>query len=127
MKMNRKSFIKKSVGALLVAVPTYSALSCSNDDSANGDPNIDPSARDCFENGANAITITSNHGHTLIVSKADVAAGVEKEYSIQGGSGHDHKVKLTTTHFATLQNNNQITIESTTGNAHRHDVTVACA
>lgn len=127
MKMNRKSFIKKSVGALIVAVPAYSVLSCSNDDSANGDPNIDPSARDCSENGANAISITSNHGHTLIVSKEDVAAGVEKEYSIQGGSGHDHKVKLTTTHFATLQNDNQITVESTTGNAHRHDVTVACA
>lgn len=127
MKMDRKTFIKKTTGALLVAIPAYSILSCSGDDSANGDPNIDPSSRDCIANGANAISISSNHGHTLTVPTADIDAGTEKEYSIQGGSGHNHKVKLTASDFASLKGNNQITIESTTGGAHRHDVTVACA
>ncbi|WP_097045204.1 hypothetical protein [Flagellimonas pacifica] len=125
--MNRKTFIKKTTGALLVALPAYSILSCSNDDSTNGNPDIDPSARDCTANGANAITISRNHGHTLIVPKADIDAGVAKEYSIQGGSGHNHNVNLTADHFAALKANNQITVESTSGSAHRHDVTVACA
>ena len=31
------------------------------------------------------VTITGNHGHSLSVSIADVAAGVEKTYAIQGG------------------------------------------
>nr|WP_299381793.1 hypothetical protein [Allomuricauda sp.] len=125
--MDRKTFIKKTTGALLVSIPAYSILACSKDDSANGDPNLDPNQRDCTENGANAIAISSNHGHTLIVSKEDIEAGEEKTYSIQGGSGHNHTVRLTTSHFESLRQNNQITVESSQNSLHRHDVTVACA
>ncbi|MCL6266163.1 hypothetical protein [Flagellimonas myxillae] len=127
MKMTRKTFIKKTTGALLVSIPAYSLLACSNDDSANGDPNLDPNQRDCAANGASAVTISSNHGHTLTVSKEDVEAGVEKQYSIQGGSGHNHTIRLTEDHFASLRQNNQITVESSQNSLHRHDVTVACA
>ena len=125
--MKRKTFIQKTIGATLLAIPAYSFISCSNDDSANGDPDLDPNQRDCGENGANAITISSNHGHTLTVPKEDIEAGTTKSYSIRGGSGHDHTIQLTEADFAMLRQNNQITKESTTGSLHRHDVTVACA
>ena len=130
--MNRKTFIKKTTGALLISIPAYSLLSCSSDNSSDdngtdGDQNLNPSQRDCGTNGASAITISSNHGHDLTVSKEDVEAGTEKEYSIQGGSGHNHIVRLTEEHFASLRQNNQITVESTQNGQHRHDVTVACA
>ncbi len=125
--MNRKTFIKKTAGVILVTLPAYSLLSCSNDDSANGDPGLDPVQRDCAANGADAIAISSNHGHTLTVPREDIEAGVEKEYSIRGGSGHSHSVRLTSTHFATLRQNNQVMVESSRDSLHRHDVTVACA
>ncbi|MEO9511571.1 MAG: hypothetical protein ABJN84_16215 [Flavobacteriaceae bacterium] len=125
--MKRKIFIKKALGAVLIGVPLVSYIACSKDDSANGDPDLDSGERDCISNGANAISISSNHGHTLTVSKEDIDAGVAKTYSIQGSSGHDHVVGLTEDNFASLKANGQIVVESTTGSSHRHDVTVACA
>ncbi|RIA09424.1 hypothetical protein OE09_1259 [Flavobacteriaceae bacterium MAR_2010_72] len=82
--MKRKTFIKKTVGALLLAVPASAMFGCSSsDDSPNGpNPNPNPSGN-CLQNGTN-VSIGANHGHTLTVSIADVNAGVEKTYNIQG-------------------------------------------
>lgn len=125
--MKRKEFIQKSIGAVLVAVPAFSVVSCSNDDTANGDVNIDPTQADCLANGADAKSISSNHGHTLTVSKEDIDAGAEKAYSIQGSSGHDHGIVITEANFTSLKSKQSIVVESTTGASHRHDVTVSCA
>ncbi|PCJ94978.1 MAG: hypothetical protein COA50_11440 [Flavobacteriaceae bacterium] len=125
--MDRKTFIKKTAGAMLVAVPAYTILGCSGDDSTDVDPVIDPQSADCLANGANATAISSNHGHALAVPKTDIDAGAEKVYTIQGTSGHNHNVRLTAANFTTLKGNSSITIESTTGSSHRHNVTVSCA
>ncbi len=127
MKMNRKTFIKKAAGAILVAIPAYSLIGCSNDDSANGDPDLDPKLADCLANGANASAISSNHNHSLVVPKADISAGTEKTYAIQGGSKHNHDIVVTTADFTKLKNKQSVAIESTTGSLHRHTVTVSCA
>lgn len=128
--MNRKTFLKKAAGAMLIALPAYSIISCSSsgDDSGNGNPNPNPNPQgNCSNNGANASSISSNHGHTLTVSKDDVTAGTEKTYSIQGSSSHDHTVTITAANFNTLQSNQSITINSTAGGGHTHSVTVSCA
>lgn len=125
--MNRKAFIKKTVGAAVLVVPVYSLMNCSNDDSTNVEVVDDPEASDCLANGANATAITSNHGHTLSVSKADIDAGVEKSYSIQGSSGHNHTVVVTSDNFNTLKTSKTLKIESSRDSSHRHDVTVTCA
>jgi len=124
--MDRKSFIKKTASALLLAVPAYTLISCSSssDDSNSSPTNNTP---DCLANGASASNITGNHGHSLTVSKSDVSAGTEKTYSIAGSAGHNHNVTVTMANFATLKNNLQITVNSTTGNGHNHSVTISCA
>lgn len=127
MKMNRKSFIKKTVGAAIIAIPAYSLISCSGDDSTGVDMVEDPDAADCLANGANATSISSNHGHTLSVSKEDIDAGVQKTYSIQGASGHNHSVVVSSANFNTLKSEKTISIESSRDSSHRHDVTVSCA
>jgi len=109
----------------LVAVPAYSLISCS--DSTGVDPLDDLEVADCLENEANATSITSNHGHTLAVSKADIDAAVEKTYSIQGTSGHDHTIVVSTTDFETLKTSKSLVVESTRDNSHTHNVTVTCA
>lgn len=125
--MDRKTFIKKTTGALLVSLPVISLIGCSSDDTANGDPNIDPDQADCLVNGANATSISSNHGHTLVVSKADIDAGAQKSYAIQGSSGHNHNITLTAANFNTLKTAKSINVESSRDSSHRHDVTVSCA
>jgi len=125
--MNRKTFLKKSTVAALVAIPAYSLIGCSNDDSTGVAPVEDPDASDCLVNGANATAITSNHGHTLNVSSADIEAGTDKTYSIQGTSGHNHTIVVTEANFNTLKTAKSIRIESSRDSSHRHDVTVSCA
>ncbi len=84
------------------------------------------STGDCVNNGTNVV-IGTNHGHMLVVDKADVVAGMNKTYDITGSSMHSHSVTLTAADFMTLAQNQQIMVTSTTGGAHTHSVTVTCA
>ena len=123
--MDRKTFIKKSAAALLIAAPAYALMSCGSDDS-NDDGPIN-SGPDCSGTGNNASTISANHGHSLTVTSADVTAGVDKSYNIAGSAGHSHNVTVTAAQFVALGNNEQIQVASTSGNNHNHSVTISCA
>jgi len=109
----------------LMAIPAAYLISCSgSDDSNNNNNNNTP---DCLENGATAGSIANNHGHSLVVPAADVSAGVEKTYNIQGSSSHNHAVTVTPADFQALSNNQQAVVTSTNGNNHTHSVTLICA
>jgi hypothetical protein len=45
--------------------------------------------------------------HSVTVSAADVAAGVQRAYNIRGASDHGHTLALTAAHFATLRTGNR--------------------
>ncbi len=126
--MDRKTFIQKTAGAMLIAIPAYSLLGCSgseNDPDENPNPNPQGQA-DCLANGTTS-AIGGNHGHSLAVSKADVAAATEKTYSIQGSSGHNHNVTISAAQFTSLQSNTSISVNSTSNDGHSHSIAVSCA
>lgn len=125
--MNRKTFLKKTARALLIAIPVYGIFSYSSSDDSDTNQNQNLNTANCLQNGASASSISGNHGHNLIVSSADVNAGVEKTYTIDGSSGHSHSVTVTAANFNTLKSNQQISVNSTTGNGHMHSVTISCA
>lgn len=123
--MDRKTFLKKSAGAMLIAIPAYSFIGCSSsDDSDDGGGGQGGGDKNCLDNGTSS-SIGSNHGHSLTVSKADVTAGTEKTYNIQGSSGHPHTV--TAVNFTALKGNNSISVTSSADAGHTHSVTVSCA
>lgn len=125
--MDRKTFIKKVSSGLLIAIPAYAVMSCSNsDDGGSNNPPPPSGTKDCLANGTASI-IGSNHGHAIQVSVVDINNGVDKQYSIQGGSDHDHNITVTTANFNTLKSNQQIQVTSTSGDAHTHSVTISCA
>ena len=80
----------------------------------------------CIRNGTVA-TIAANHGHVLVVSKEDVAAGTAKTYNIRGTSSHPHTVVITREHFAQLVAEQAIMTVSSTDSGHSHGIMVACA
>ena len=127
--MKRKTFIQKTLGIMLLAIPSYALLNCSSSDDSDSDNNSggNNNPADCLANGATASSISSNHGHSLTVSNADVQTGVDKVFSIQGSSGHTHQVTVTSANFNTLQTNQQITVTSTNADGHSHSVTISCA
>lgn len=140
ISMDRKEFIKRTMAATAI-LPIAGAMVACGDDSeptptntgggsgsggSGGGSGGGGTSANCLENGTN-VSIGSNHGHSLTVSKEDVAAGTAKTYSIMGSSGHNHSVTIPESDFATLQSNLSITVESTTGDSHTHSVTVTCA
>jgi hypothetical protein len=74
-----------------------------------------------------ATSISANHGHSLAVSKVDVAAGATKTYSIQGTASHPHQVTISAAQFAQLKGGQSISVTSSLVLSHAHAVTVACA
>ena len=70
-------------------------------------------------------TISANHGHAVTVPEADIRAGVQKQYSIQGTSAHRHFITVTATMFAMLREGTPVSVISG-GVTHRHTVTIAC-
>ena len=125
--MDRKTFIQKAAGAMLIAIPAYSLLGCSSSDDGGENQIPDPDANaDCLANGT-AVSIGGNHGHSLTVSTADVQSGAAKTYSIQGTSVHDHSISLTSANFTALKSNASISVTSTNDDGHTHSVQVFCA
>lgn len=82
----------------------------------------------CLANGT-SVSIGTNHGHSLTVSKADVAAAAAKTYDIMGTAIHTHSLTLTAADFQMLEANQTITVTSTAGGSdgHTHVVRVLCA
>jgi hypothetical protein len=73
-----------------------------------------------------AAAIADNHGHAITVSIADVNAGVDKTYQIQGASGHPHTVMIKAADFAKLKTMFTVTVVSSLDANHTHTVTVTC-
>ncbi len=117
---------RREILATTLTVLATSALSCGGDEAATP-----PTGPDCLSNGAGWNLLSTSH--SLRVSAEDVRAGVEKTYNIQGTGGHAHFVTLTAEHFAQLQANQGVTVNSTsgatlgtTGTPHTHGLFVQC-
>ncbi len=121
--MDRNTFIKKITGAIFINIPFYSILSCSGSDN---DPAPEIVDKNCLLNGTVG-SVSSNHGHSISVSKADIEAGVTKQYNIQGSSNHSHSVTVSESDFTSLKSNQQIQLATSSGGGHTHSVIISCA
>src|SRR5437868_2050294 len=109
MKTTRRDFLKFGLSGLALA-------GC-----GGSDPMVTP-AGNCLQNGT-GVTIQSNHGHVLAVSKAEVAAAADKTYDITGTAGHSHTVTVTAANFAALARNEAVTVISSV-TVHTHTVNI---
>jgi len=69
-------------------------------------------------------TIASNHGHVALVTTAQ-QDGAAFNLSIQGSSGHDHTLALTTQDLADLKAGTLVVKTSSSSAGHTHVVTFA--
>jgi hypothetical protein len=119
MKITRRQFL----GTAVVGAAAAACGGGGGDDGGGSG-----TGKDCVVNGTTA-QVSSNHGHAITVSMADVMAGVDKTYDIMGTATHTHSVTVTAANFASLMNNpdGSVMVTSTTANAHQHTVTLLCA
>ena len=81
----------------------------------------------CAADGAKNGVISSNHGHSLTVPAHDFATSGSLTYDIQGTATHSHFITLTDAQRADLLAGNSVTVTSTVGASHTHQVQVLCA
>src|ERR1043165_3292330 len=121
--LTRKQFLHRALGACAGALGLTLLHACGDDSVPSGggtgsggnigggnevpvDAPPSPIAR-CVQNGT-MVTIRTNHGHVMVVSKEDVAARQQKSYDIHGSADHTHTVTITADMMAQLNANSAI-------------------
>lgn len=126
MNTSRRLFIANtSGGALALALAACGGGGDGGYSPAPPPPSPPPPPPGALSCGATAIS--DNHGHVLTILAADLDSTVNMTYSIAGAAGHNHMVTLTPADFAQIKLKTAVTVRSTIGDGHTHDVTVNCA
>jgi len=116
--MNRRNFIQQA-GLLSTWLGVSVVLhGCSN----YGD---DDNPTDPGNGGTGSVSgvITSNHGHSVAVTSAQLTAGGSVELALSVGNGHAHAVTLSAAEVVLVAGGNQVQVTSTSGGGHTHSVT----
>ncbi|MDB4961857.1 MAG: hypothetical protein JWP01_1856 [Myxococcales bacterium] len=106
------------------------ASACGDDGAPAIDAAVGPDApAGCTSSNATTMIATNHtHGmHAMVVTSAEVTAGVEKIYDIMGAAGHTHSVTISAADFTMLKAGGTIMVTSSDGEGHTHVVTISCA
>jgi hypothetical protein len=68
-------------------------------------------------------TISLNHGHSAVITRAQLTSGGELLLDIQGVADHPHTVALGPGHLASIANGQQVMVNSSAEELHSHSVT----
>ena len=68
-------------------------------------------------------SISANHGHTAVITSAQLLAGGAVSLNIQGSAGHNHVVDLVAQAIQDIKANMKVGKESTSTQGHTHMVT----
>jgi hypothetical protein len=67
--------------------------------------------------------VSANHGHTAVITGAQITAGNAVALNIQGTSSHPHTLSISQSDLQTLKNRQAISSASSTDSGHSHTVT----
>ena len=112
MDMDRRTFLKTAG-----AVATWAGIAvvlhgCSDDDGPAG-----PAGQ-----GDVAGAISANHGHSVVITAAQITAAGAVTLTLTGGA-HTHTVALTAPQVGDIGAGTQVSVTSTSDSAHTHQVT----
>jgi len=68
-------------------------------------------------------TISANHGHTAVVTAAQLTAGQAVNVELTEGSGHTHALALSAAEVVSIAGNQRVSKQSSQGGGHDHTVT----
>jgi len=67
--------------------------------------------------------ISANHGHSAVITAAQLTAGGALSLNIQGQADHPHTVELSAADITAIAGNQRVARDSSVTNAHNHTVT----
>lgn len=116
--LDRREFTLQSAMAILSAA-TITISGCGGGSSPAPSPSPGPGP------GSNDVTgtVEGNHGHTAIISSAQLTAGNAIQLSITGQADHPHTVELTAAEVTQIGARQRVSKTSSNDAAHQHTVT----
>ncbi len=124
--LSRRQFTRETVLALLSGV-VITVTGCGSDSSSPTTPSAGGDGGDGGGGGGNAGgvngTVSANHGHTAMVTDAQVNAGNDVSLDIRGNADHTHAVNLTGAELTQIGNGERVVVTTTNTQAHTHRVT----
>ena len=110
--LTRREFTRESALAVLAGV-TITVSGC-GDDSPSG-----PSGSPNDEVGS----VSANHGHSAVITEAQLQAGNAISLNIRGNAPHPHTVDLSATELQQISAGQRVSKVSSNDDGHTHDVT----
>lgn len=116
--MDRRQFT--TLAAALAALSGVAiTISACGGDSSPSSPNGGTGGTASDEVG----DISNNHGHSAVITAAQLTAGGALSLDIRGTSSHPHTVALTAAEIGTVAAGGRVSKDSSTDNGHSHTVT----
>ncbi len=115
-RIDRREFNLKSVMAILSAA-TITVSGCGGGSSPSPSPTPTPGNSDVT--GA----VLGNHGHSAVITSAQLTAANAVTLSITGAADHPHSVTLSAAEVAQIGARQRVSKDSSTDAGHTHTVT----
>jgi hypothetical protein len=117
--LNRREFTAKSALALLSGV-TITVSACGGSSSSPSSPSPSPASGSA---GTSVIaSIGANHGHTGVITRAELTAGGALMLNIQGSADHPHTVQVTAPEVMQIAGGGRVVKTSSNDDGHTHSV-----
>ena len=121
-RLDRRQFTRLSLLSMFAGV-TVTVTGCGGGGGGSNAPN-NPTPP--TQSGDKLATISSNHGHVVRITAAQMNAGGSVTLTLGGAVGvpdHTHSVDLTAAEVVTVRDGGRVSKTSTTGDLHEHLVT----
>jgi hypothetical protein len=103
----------------LLAGATITVAGCGDSNSTPSSPSPTPTPSGSSVTGA----VAANHGHEATITAAQITAANALALNIQGTATHPHTVSLTGAQVSQIGSRQQVSVTTSTDNAHTHMVT----
>jgi hypothetical protein len=118
--LDRREF---TVAAALAALSGVMITISGCGGSGGGSPTAPSTPPPSSATGDKTAVIGSNHGHTGVITAAQLSAGGALTLNIRGTSDHPHTVVLSAAEISSIAANQRVSKESSTDDGHSHSVT----
>ena len=118
LRIGRREFSRSAVIALLGAA-TITIADCGDGGSSNPSPSPSPTPTPGDVAGA----VSANHGHTAVVTAAQITAANAVSLDIRGSATHPHTVELSAAEVGMIGNRQMVSKTSSNDSGHMHTVT----
>ena len=116
--ISRREFTLAAAMAVLSGV-AISVSGCGGDDSSGSPASPSPPPSSGDKTGS----ISANHGHSAVITSAQLGSAGGITLNIQGSAGHPHTVALTGAELSAVAGSQRVAKESSNDAGHTHTVT----